>query len=517
MVTNIKRVAIYARVSSDKQDVDLSISAQLKALRDYANRNGDIVVREFVDEAETGRTTARPAFREMISLARNPQKPFDIIFVWKYSRFARNREDSIVYKAMLRKNGVQVFSINEPTDDTPTGRLMEAIIESLDEFYSDNLGEEVTRGLRESASRGFYLSARPPYGYRKIKVKDGDKERVKLEVDADQSSVINSIFNDVLGGKGLMQIAKELNRKGIASPRNKKWGKTSLRVIISNEAYTGTLIWGRNSKRGLEPIKTEHACPTIIERSVFDKVQEMIHDRAFAVIHPKRISGRYLLSGMSYCGLCGKALTGTEAKSGKFSYYVCGTVNKSGSGSCKAHYLSCAKLEKTVIQKIKDGILTEENLTHLVELVNQDMDTNSIQYQDELKTVIEELADTNRRLERLYDAIETKNVTFADLAPRIHDLKTRQDKLQQRKSQVEGLLSDRRVELASPEILKRYASDMRNVLENSEFTEKKAFIRSFIEKIRFMDDYGIITYKAPINGLLEERIGVLPIVQYGGR
>ncbi len=167
------KVVLYARVSSDKQDVDLSISAQLRALRDYATRNDHQVVREFVDEAETGRTTARPAFKEMISLARHPNKPFEQILVWKYSRFARSREDSIVYKAMLKKVGVQVVSINEPFDDTPTGRLLEAIIESLDEFYSDNLGEEVTRGMRESAARGFYLSSKAPYGYRKVK--DGER------------------------------------------------------------------------------------------------------------------------------------------------------------------------------------------------------------------------------------------------------------------------------------------------------------------------------------------------------
>ena len=180
------KVAIYARVSSDRQDVDLSISAQLKALREYTVRNGYTVVREFVDEAETGRSSMRPAFREMISLARRPQKPFDLILVWKYSRFARSREDSIVYKAMLRKNGVQVVSINEPFDDTPTGRLLEAIIESLDEFYSDNVGEEVTRGRRESASRGFYLSGKPPYGYKKVRVKDGTKDRTRLELDTCQ-------------------------------------------------------------------------------------------------------------------------------------------------------------------------------------------------------------------------------------------------------------------------------------------------------------------------------------------
>ena len=144
------KVALYSRVSSVAQDVDLSISSQLKALREYAAKNSYEIVKEFVDEALSGKTTARPAFREMISAARRPQKHFDLILVWKYSRFARSREDSIVFKAMLKKNGVRVVSISEPAEDTPTGKLLEAMIESLDEFYSANLGEEVTRGMRES-------------------------------------------------------------------------------------------------------------------------------------------------------------------------------------------------------------------------------------------------------------------------------------------------------------------------------------------------------------------------------
>ena len=511
------KAALYARVSSDKQDVDLSITAQLKALREYAKNNGYLIVHEFVDEAETGRTTARPAFREMISLARNPEKPLDSILVWKYSRFARSREDSIVYKAMLRKNGVQVISINEPFDDTPTGRLLEAIIESLDEFYSDNLGEEVTRGLRESASRGFYLSSRPPYGFRKIRVKEGEKEHTKLDIDPEQAGVIKTIFNDVLSGKGLMQIAKELNNKGIASPQNRKWGKTVIRAMLTNEAYAGTFVWGRKSKRGLEPIRVENACPVIIERSVFDRVLKTMHDRAPSNIHPQRVSSRFLLSGMSVCGLCGKALTGAKAKSGKYSYYVCGTLNKKGAGSCKARYIDSNKFETRVIQKVKDGILTEENLARIVEMVNQDMDVNSIQFQGELRTILDDLQDTNHRLERLYDAIETGNVSIADLAPRIRDLRLRNDKLLERKLQLEGLLADRRVELASPEVVKRFTTDMRNVLELSEFTEKKAFLRSFVEKISVMSDHAVITYKAPLNGLIEEKIGVLAIVQHGGR
>ena len=138
--TDYTPAALYARVSSDRQDVDLSISAQLRALRDYAEKNGYIVAREYVDEAESGRIADRPEFRKMIDEAAKPNAPFQEILVWKFSRFTRKREHAVAFKSMLRRKGVRVVSITEHADDTPTGKLMEAIIESVDEFYSENLG-----------------------------------------------------------------------------------------------------------------------------------------------------------------------------------------------------------------------------------------------------------------------------------------------------------------------------------------------------------------------------------------
>ena len=135
--------ALYARVSSDRQDVDLSVAAQMRALREYAGRNGYLVVREFVDEAESGRIADRPQFRKMIDEAGKPNAPFQEILVWKFSRFTRKREHAVAFKSMLRRKGVRVVSITEHADDTPTGKLMEAIIESVDEFYSENLIPEV--------------------------------------------------------------------------------------------------------------------------------------------------------------------------------------------------------------------------------------------------------------------------------------------------------------------------------------------------------------------------------------
>ena len=158
--------ALYARVSSDRQDVDLSVSAQMRALRDYADKNDYKVVREYVDEAESGRVMNRPEFRRMIDEAKKTKAPFNEILVWKFSRFTRKREHAVALKSMLRRQGVRVVSITEQAEDNPTGRLLEGIIESVDEFYSENLGQEVVRGMREAASRGFWVAPMAPLATR---------------------------------------------------------------------------------------------------------------------------------------------------------------------------------------------------------------------------------------------------------------------------------------------------------------------------------------------------------------
>ena len=154
--------ALYARVSSDRQDVDLSVSAQLRALKEYARANGYSVAREYVDEAESGRVADRPQFREMIEEGGKPKAPFDVILVWKISCFTRKREHSVAFKSQLRRKGIRVVSITEQAEDNATGRLLEGIIESVDEYYSENLTQEVVRGMREAASRGFFLGSNAP-------------------------------------------------------------------------------------------------------------------------------------------------------------------------------------------------------------------------------------------------------------------------------------------------------------------------------------------------------------------
>src|ERR1700679_3793880 len=142
----------------------------------------------------------------MIATAKQKEKPFTVILVWKLSRFARNREDSIIYKSLLRKQGVEVISINEQIDDSPSGKLFEGIIEVMDEFYSSNLSQDTLRGMKENARRGFLNGGSIPYGYMKVKIKDESNQRSKLAIDKDHAPIVKKIYDLSLRGLGAKEI-----------------------------------------------------------------------------------------------------------------------------------------------------------------------------------------------------------------------------------------------------------------------------------------------------------------------
>ena len=518
-------VAIYARVSSEKQDTDLSISAQLRALRDYAARNGYHVVREFIDQAESGRTAARPAFREMLALAKTKQPPFQAILVWKLNRFARSRADSITYKTLLRNKGIDVISINEPLDDSPTGRLLEGVIESIDEFYSANLGQDIKRGMRENASRGFFNDSRPPYGFRKVAVRDGSRTRNKLEPEPDDSvavQVVRRMFDMALQDVGCKAIATTLNREGLRTGSGERWGRTTVYKVLNNEAYCGTLVWGdRPGHPALHsrepPVRVDGAWPGIVDRETFDLVQRRLAAKSPVVTHPRTVPSFYLLSGLLFCS-CGRAMTGHSAKSGRHFYYLCSRSSKQGRDVCDARMLPKDKLERLVIEQLRAKVLTDENLEELVTLVNEELQLASSHLRERLDIIDAELRDVGARLAKLYDALETGKLELDDLAPRIKELKTRQGELSRARLHVEADMVVRRVEEIDVNTVKAYAQDLRSLLEEADITERKVFLRSFIKRIQVSKDEAKVYYNLPLpqTGASKVEVEVLPIDTFGG-
>ena len=490
-------VALYARVSSDRQDVDLSVAAQLRALRDYADKNGYLVVREYVDEAESGRIADRPQFRKMLDEAAKPESPFNEILVWKFSRFTRKREHAVAFKSMLRRKGIRVVSITEHADDTPTGKLMEAIIESVDEFYSENLAEEVRRGMREAASRGFWMTTNAPYGYRRVYVQDGAKKRPRLELNPPHDALVRRIFDLTLQGRTSLDILKTLNAEGIPSPNGRQWRKTTVHKLLSNEAYMGTLVWGQKSRDGQEPVRVENAFPAIVTKEEFRRVRKLLESRAPAVTHPRRSSSPYLLSGLAKCETCNKALTAAEAKSGKYTYYVCQSILKQGSGSCDTPRLNARNFEDVIVSNIRENILTESNVRDLVKLLDEEMDGVAREQRQNLETVEAELEEVRRKLDRIWHFVESTDLDMTDASERILEHRHRREQLEAAAEEARTVLAERRELLDSADVVAAFAANMSEFLRTSELTETKAFVRSFVKEVLVRPGGATIIYSIP--------------------
>ena len=397
----------------------------------------------------------------------------------------------------LRRRGIRVTSITEHADDTPTGKLTVAIIESVDEFYSEDLAQEVKRGMREAASRGFWVSPYVPYGYKRVRVQDGAKKRPRLELNPPLDTVARRIFDMALAGVSVLEIAKTLNRDGIPSPRGKKWLKTTIHKILVNETYTGTLVWGLTDKTGAPPVRVADAFPAIITKQEIERVSESWQSRAPERVHPRQAASRYLLSGLVRCKLCKRALTAAEAKGGKYSYYVCQSILNGGSKACEAPRLNAGRFERLIIQQIRDHILTESHVRELVKQLDEEMDGAAREERDRLETIEAEQAEVRRKMDRLWHVVESSDMKVNDILPRLRVHQERQAQLDQAAEEARSVLSERRELLDSADVVAKFAEDMSEFLRTSEVTETKSFIRSFVKRIAVSPGRAVIRYTIP--------------------
>ena len=376
---------------------------------------------------------------------------------------------------------------------------MEAIIESVDEFYSENLAQEVVRGMREAAIRGFWVSTYAPFGYRKVSVQDGAKKRPKLKLDPPADSVIRRIFQMALQGKSTLDITKTLNGEGIPTSTGKHWLKSTVHRILSNEAYTGTLVWGAKAKDNAEPVRVEKAFPVIITKAQFNRVGKLMRARAPKRSHPRRVGSTYLLSGLVKCKACGRALSGQDAKSGQFSYYVCQSIMKRGKNACVTPRLNARRFEQMIVDKIRSNILTEGSITELVRAVDEEMDGIASEQRKRLETIDTELEDVKRRLGRIWNAIETSDIDIADVSDRVKEHRERKERLEDAATDARAILSQRRAHLDDVKTISAYAKDMKDFLQESELTERRAFIESFVKEIIVIPGDALIRYTIPIS------------------
>lgn len=342
--------AAYIRVSTERQD-EYSPESQLKLIRAEADRRDIPVPDEYVfyDDGISGRKAEkRPEFIRMISLAKSKDKPFDVIFVWKFSRFARNQEESIVYKSLLKRNNVDVVSISEPMVDGPFGTLIERIIEWMDEYYSIRLSGEVRRGMIERASRGL-PNAAPPIGYR---IQDGE-----YIIHPEEAEVVKRIFAEYTSGRKVFAIVQDLRSEGFVRANGNPIDYRGAYYILNNPVYTGKTRWskdGRKASRRIynapEEIIAQGNHDPIIDDDTWEKAQAELARR-------KEINQRYahgwanhenMLRGVLKCSNCGATLVLHYSDNGFNCQNYC-------RGRCAvSHYIRVNKITDMVLKQITE-------------------------------------------------------------------------------------------------------------------------------------------------------------------
>jgi DNA invertase Pin-like site-specific DNA recombinase len=402
---------IYARYSSNNQREE-SIEGQIRECREFAEKNNLQIVDEYIDRAISGKTDNRPAFQRLIK--DSSKGKFDVVIMYTLDRFARNRYDSAIYKAKLKKNGVRLLYAKQPMPDTPEGIILESVLEGYAEYYVENLRRGVKRGMRENALKG-YVNGKTPLGYRRGKDK-------KYEIDPYEAKAVREIFERYARNEPIIDIIRWLNDNGYKTTTGGQFNKNSLRRILTNDKYIGVYRY--------DDIVIEDIVPPIIDRELFERVQSTFEYNKHFRAKQKAIDP-YLLTGKLFCGHCGAMMigeSGTSRHGTTYRYYKCATRKREH--ACDKKIERKEWVERIVVEYAKNYVLTDENIEKIaekvVELITQEYSDKSMSAE-----LTARLDDVTTRFSNLLKALE-QGVISESVANRVSELEKEKKSLEKK-------------------------------------------------------------------------------------
>lgn len=492
MEKSIKTAAVYIRVSTDEQLV-LSPESQLEEIHKYAENNNIIILNDYLfieDEGISGRNAEkRVKFQEMIATAKITPKPFDIILVWKFARFARNQEESVFYKSLLRKKlNIDVISISEPIPPGMYGRLMETIIEWQDEFYSYNLRGEVIRSMRQNAAKGNYNSLMP-LGYGREpnpKHKPGSPaDSIVINtpyVIESEAAIVREIFQLFLT-HDKNYIVRYLNDNGIKTKNDRVFTAETVSYILTNPFYIGKIRWNRRTSSDGSKYKDEsewiiadsHHEPIIsmdLWNAACEKNQLLLDIRskyAHPVSHTK-----HWLSGIVKCSVCGKSLS---FKYDKRIKNPCNTFQCLGYRN-GLHKESQAISEKKLTAAIMESLqrtLTDRNDSFEIIHASNTNDTEMARLKSSLQNI-------DTKFKRIKEA-------YVNGIDSLDEYRSNKEMIEKQKNVLENRMKELTIKTDSKDLKEKFYENVKNVIDilNSDvdYQVKGEAIRSIILYIEF--------------------------------
>lgn len=456
---------IYARYSSDNQREE-SIEGQIRECTAYAERNGITVVRHYIDRALSAKTDNRPDFQQMIRDSN--KKLFEIVLIWKFDRFARNRFDSANYKMILKKNNVHLISVMEPIAEGSQGILVETLLEGMAEYYSAELSEKVIRGQTENALKGKCTGGTGTIGY-KI-----DEEKF-YRIDPLVAPFVLEAFQRYDNGEKIVEILNYLNEKGVRNMLGGKLTCSSMNTMLKNRRYIGELSF--------RDTVVPDAIPAIVPKDLFDRVQKRLEKNKRAPARGKA-DEEYLLTTKLFCGKCGALMfgeSGTSATGRTYYYYKCATAKRRK--GCNKKTVQKDWLESLVVQETMKLIQDDAMIERIVQLV--------MDFQNQENTTIplleKQLREVDRKLDNLMKAIEEGLFT--------RTTKERLDALEAQKDELTAKIADEKLRKPSfnADFIRFWLMKFRK-FDISQQKQRKALIEIFVNAIFLYDDRMLITF-----------------------
>lgn len=342
---------IYARYSDSKQDYN-SIIGQLQVCHKYSEANGYTVLREYIDEAQSGKTDDRVQFRKMLTDSKKNQ--FDAVIVYTLDRFGRNLLQALNNERSLQDNNVVILSATEPNENTPAGRMQRNIQMTFAQYFSEELAQKVTRGHKVNAEESLSNGGIIPLGYKIV--------NKRYVIDEAAAAIVQEIFTRYANEWRIIDIVESLNERQLKSGKGQPFKKNSMATMLNNRRYLGIYIYGDVVKPG--------GMPQIISEDLFNKVQERMRLNKLAPARA-RAKAEYILTTKLFCGYCQTMMIGhstTKAsRSGKvYNYYTC--KNSGGSKPCKKKKVDKNTIEDIVVNECRK-LLTPKNIRRIAKEV----------------------------------------------------------------------------------------------------------------------------------------------------
>ncbi len=491
-VDRIYHAAIYVRLSKEDGDVasaakaeSNSISNQKNLIKDFLKGKDDIiVVSERVDDGYSGSNFERPGFQMMMEDIK--RGIVDCVIVKDLSRFGREYIDSGKYiERLFPALGVRFIAVNDHIDSKEESGRDDIVVpfkNLMNDAYCRDISIKIRSHLEVKRKNGEYIGAFTPYGYKK-----DENDRNRLVPDLYAAGVVKDIFRMKLHGMNQAAIAERLNRQGVLSPMEYKhslgiriqdnfkthgqaeWSSMSVRRILENEVYVGTLIQGRHStpnhkikkivdKPKEEWIRIEGSHEPVISKREFDIVQRLLGMDTRTSPNEDEV---YALSGLAVCADCGALMIKRNVPAGGkvYSYYICS--KNAATKECGTHRIPKEKLENLVFEVLQTHIANVLDTGRILEYINtvpfQELEIKELERQKEVKE--QEIERCRELRDMLYEDLKDGIVSKEDYAELYEGYNNRRKKAE--------------------EAVCKLSHEIRNVLEAK--TDKYEWLRYFKE------------------------------------